>query len=108
MRPKTGANFVLRDHDGDDLRALLAPAAYAVGVDGGAVMDALKPGSWVLLKQQRTGAGAAPSAAAGPAYVPLGRATAAVAAAAAAAAAQAQARTHADAVATAALIGDHL
>lgn len=86
------ANFVLRDRAGADLRAFLAAPAYAVGADGSAaVMDALKPNSWVLLKLRRIGAGPAPAAGAGPAFVPLGRSAAAAMAVAAVAAATAAA-----------------
>jgi hypothetical protein len=89
----------------------------AVGADGSAaVMDALKPNSWVLLKLRRIGARPAPAAAASPAFVPLGRsaaaaaAVAAVAAATAAAEAEAAARPRLDAIAAEELrrIGDVL
>jgi hypothetical protein len=92
------ANFVLRDRAGADLRAFLAAPSYAVGADGSAaVMDTLKPNSWVLLKQRRIGAGTAPASVAGPAYVPLGRSLAA----AVASAALAEAREAAEAAAAA-------
>jgi hypothetical protein len=86
------ANFVLRDRTGADLRAFLAAPAYAVGADGSAaMMDALKPNSWVLLKVQRIGAKLVPVSAVGPAFVSLGRSVAAAAAVAAVAAAAAAA-----------------
>lgn len=94
------ANFVLRDDAGADLRAFLAAPSYAVGADGSAaMMDTLKPNSWVLLKQRRIGAGAGPALAsvAGPAFVPLGRSLAA--AVAVAAVAEARRTAEAEAVA---------
>jgi hypothetical protein len=76
-----GANFTLRSDNGDDRRANLAAAAYAVGADGSAsVMEALKPGSWLLLAKRRTGGGGA--AAAGPVFIALGRGAAGAPAAA--------------------------